>query len=54
MKCDCIIPFYNEGLKPVHVVESIIKIENLSKIIVVDDGSDSRSTYLELTSQKRA
>jgi glycosyltransferase involved in cell wall biosynthesis len=49
--CDCIVPFYNEGLRPLRVVESIIKVKSLSKIIVVDDGSDSNATYLKLKSR---
>lgn len=46
--CDCIIPFYNEGSRVLHVVESILKVPGVSKIIVVDDGSTSRITYKEL------
>ena len=42
--CDCIIPFYNEGSRAVHVVGSVLKVKNLSKIIVVDDGSADRRT----------
>jgi glycosyltransferase involved in cell wall biosynthesis len=47
-KCSCIIPFYNEGSRVVHVVESVLKVPSLSKIIVVDDGSTSIATYKEL------
>lgn len=47
-RCDCIIPFYNEGERVIHVVESVLKAKNLSKIIVVDDGSADRKTYLAL------
>jgi len=46
--CDCIIPFYNEGLRPISVVESIIKVQGISKIITVDDGSIDKNTHLEL------
>lgn len=46
--CNCIIPFYNEGLRVLYVVESILKVKNISKIIVVDDGSVDRKTYIEL------
>lgn len=46
--CDCIIPFYNEGLRVLHVVESVVKVKTISKIIVVDDGSDDRKTYRAL------
>lgn len=48
MSCDCIIPFYNEGSKPISVIESVLKIKNLSKIVVVDDGSTDNTTYLQL------
>lgn len=43
--CGCIIPFFNEGTKPIYVVECILKINNISKIIIVDDGSTDKSTY---------
>lgn len=46
--CDCIIPFYNEGSRVLYVVESVLKVNSLSKIIVVDDGSADRKTHLEL------
>jgi len=46
--CDCIIPFYNEGLKPLEVVDNLIKVKSISKIIAIDDGSDNNSTYLKL------
>jgi len=45
---DCIIPFYNEGLRPLAVVDTLIKSNKLSKIIVVDDGSEDKNTYLKL------
>lgn len=46
--CDCIIPFFNEGIKPLYVVESVLKIKQISKIIIVDDGSSDKSTYKKL------
>lgn len=46
--CDCIVPFYNEELRPVKVVESIIKIKSISKIIVIDDGSPDTKAYSEI------
>lgn len=46
--CDCIIPFFNEELRPSYVVEEICKVKLISKIIVVDDGSNDDKTYLEL------
>lgn len=47
----CIIPFYNEELRPVKVVESISKVKGISKIIVVDDGSSSDQAYSEIKSK---
>lgn len=46
--CDCIIPFYNEGQRVINVISSVLKLKKLSQIIVVDDGSESPETYLEL------
>lgn len=46
--CDCIIPFYNEGPKPLYVVESLLNVKSISKIIIVDDGSEDKSTYEKL------
>ncbi len=46
--CDCIIPFYNEGQRVVKVVETVLKVKNLARVIVVDDGSDDKETYSEL------
>jgi len=46
--CDCIIPFYNEGLKPLQVIDNLTRVKSISKIIAVDDGSENNSTYLEL------
>lgn len=51
MSCDCIIPFYNEGLKPINVVEAALKVKSLSKVIVVDDGSIDNTPYLQLKSK---
>src|SRR3989338_7495106 len=47
-KISCIIPFYNESLKPVHVVEAVTKLKSLSQIIAVDDGSGNQATYKKL------
>lgn len=42
--CTCIIPFYNEKAKSVsYVVDSILRVKNISKIICVDDGSSTTS-----------
>ena len=46
--CDCIVPFYNEGLNPFKVIGSLIKVRSISKIIAVDDGSDTDSMYVRL------
>lgn len=46
--CDCIIPFYNEGLKPLEVIDSLIKVKSISKIITIDDGSRDNKTFLKL------
>lgn len=47
----CIIPFYNEELRPVKVVESIVKVKGISKIIVVDDGSIDNRAYSKIKSR---
>lgn len=46
--CSCIIPFYNEDLRVISVIESLIKVTNLAKIICVDDGSASRTIANEI------
>ena len=46
--CDCIIPFFNEGSKVLCVVESILKVKNIYRIIVIDDGSNDKTSYLTL------
>lgn len=51
ISCDCIVPFFNEGMRPLSVVESILKVKNLSKIIVVDDGSADTSICEELRTE---
>jgi glycosyltransferase involved in cell wall biosynthesis len=47
-RVDCIIPFYNEGPRVLHVVKSILNVKYLSKIIVIDDGSNDRTSYMKL------
>ena len=47
-KISCIIPFYNESSKPIHVVESVMKLKPVPQIIAVDDGSENQSTYKKL------
>lgn len=46
--CSCIVPFYNESLRVLSVVDSLTHVKNLSKIICVDDGSISCSTADEI------
>lgn len=50
-KCDCIIPFYNEGSKPIYVVDALSKVKSIQNIIVVDDGSDNDSTTIKLNTK---
>ena len=47
-KISCIIPFYNESYKPIHVVESVMKLKPMPQIIAVDDGSENQFTYKKL------
>jgi|SRR5579885_354206 len=35
----CIVPFYNEGERVLHVLSVLTKVKNLATIICVDDGS---------------
>lgn len=46
--CDCIVPFFNEGSRVLHVVDTVSKFPFLSRIIVVDDGSTDTSAFLKL------
>lgn len=41
----CIVPFYNEALRPLEVIESIGKIRQIKKIIAIDDGSTTDYTF---------
>ena len=50
-KISCIIPFYNESIKPVYVVGSILKLNPSPQIIAIDDGSADRTAYIELKRQ---
>ncbi len=49
--CDCIIPYFDEGLRPIGVVKSVLGVKSFSRIIVVDDGSHDQSAYHQLKSQ---
>lgn len=51
IQVSCIIPFYNEELRSVKTVESIVKVKGISKIIVVDDGSSNDRAYREIKSR---
>lgn len=46
--CDCIISYYNEGLKVLDVVNEILKVKNISNVICVDDGSSNNKITREL------
>lgn len=39
MICTCIIPFYNEGMRIIDVLQKASSIEELDEIICIDDGS---------------
>jgi len=47
-KFDCVIAYYNEDLRPLYVVESLLKVKGIAKIITVDDGSTEDTTYRKL------
>jgi len=40
MKTTCIIPFYNEGIRLIKVLNEVVKVKNIDQIICVDDHSD--------------
>ncbi len=46
--CSCIIPFYNESLRVISVINSLTHVANLSEIICVDDGSASSTAADEI------
>ena len=42
----CIIPFYNENAKGLrHIIATMVQVEEIQKIIVIDDGSESKKTF---------
>ncbi len=41
--CTAIVPFYNEKERVLYVLKQLIKVNNLEKIICVDDGSEDKS-----------
>ncbi|MCL4364262.1 glycosyltransferase [Patescibacteria group bacterium] len=45
MKVDCIIPYCDEGLRPLNVVEAILSIKEINKIITIDDGSQDNKAF---------
>lgn len=49
--CSCIIPFYNESLRVISVINSLTHVKNLSEIICVDDGSANSATADEIVRQ---
>lgn len=46
--CSCIVPFYNEGMRPIPVIGALVQVKNLSEIICIDGGSDSPETANEI------
>jgi glycosyltransferase involved in cell wall biosynthesis len=46
--CTCIVPFYNESLRIISVIDSLTRVKSLSEIICVDDGSVSPATANEI------
>jgi len=48
LECTCIVPFYNEGERVIKVIKALKNIENISKIICVDDGSDSLDAHNQI------
>jgi len=46
--CTCIIPFYNENLRIISIIESLTRLTKLAEIICVDDGSVSSAIADEI------
>jgi glycosyltransferase involved in cell wall biosynthesis len=46
--CTCIVPFYNESLRVLTVIDSLTHVKSLSEIICVDDGSVDSTTSDEI------
>lgn len=46
MSTTCLIPTYNETTRLPHVLKQLIQIPNLTKIIVIDDGSTDSTNQL--------
>jgi len=45
-KFTCIIPFYNECYKTVHLnVKEVLKVKEIDLIVIIDDGSKSIASY---------
>ena len=52
-KCTCVIPFYNENpQRTVGVIKTILKVKNISKVICIDDGSDSSAVRDKIIKEK--
>lgn len=45
-QCSCLIPFFNEGQRLLHVLEQLTQISKLHSIICVDDGSTDQTADL--------
>jgi hypothetical protein len=47
----CIIPFYNESiLSVIRTISEVLKVAEIDRIVVIDDGSDSAINYQRLKS----
>ncbi len=50
--CTCIIPFYNETFQQLKsIIATISLVENIEKIICVDDGSQNETVWLDLRNE---
>lgn len=45
-KVSVVIPAYNEEKSIIHVINTVKKVKNITEIIVVDDGSDDKTSQL--------
>lgn len=47
----CVIPFYNEHAETIYeIVSTISKVQEITNFVIVDDGSQSKKTYIALRS----
>lgn len=52
MPISCIIPFYNEMARIRGVIKELLKVEQISQIICVDDGSTDKSRNLSVKNSR--